>query len=512
MRSSLIFLATLLSAPILTGAPPAQAEGAADAKISPILWRFPGDYGPDLREAIAEAAEDANTRQHLIHEAQIDAWLDGLPRDSFRDLGCLDDSARCEQPQRAVGHRLGLSAIVQATLKREDSGQFSLTLKRTPASGGAPQTYTLSGGDLPTVARKALKQLGGFFGAVAVQITPEQAEIYSGDQRLGVGPGTYELPVGDHTLRATAPGYAEASEKITVGADGPTPLVLTLRATGGTVVLNYSPGHAVVYTGGAVFAKKPGVYTLPPGEHVLRIEARGYRPHEVTAQIAAGQKTPIKISLKADESLFANLPPADPITTARPYYVRAGYRGLTVTRGDYDVGGDDLELTRIGEAITMNGFEVGVGWRGDLLIIEPLTLTYAGRGGPTDASLSRGGTGTVDDFSRLLVRPAWVGVQRPIGALVPYALGGLILGFESFEIRGEDPDGDGPLAAPSDDDAGRISLTLGLEMGLRYQITEAWFVDSGLEMAWWPGDQPTFSFLLGGGFAFNWPEEWPRWW
>ena len=50
-----------------------------------------------------------------------------------------------------------------------------------------------------------------------------------------------------------------------------------------------------------------------------------------------------------------------------------GLRDPLVDEPGRDVGGDDLELTRIGEAITMNGFEVGVGWRGGDRLPENLS-------------------------------------------------------------------------------------------------------------------------------------------
>ncbi|MFN3198412.1 MAG: PEGA domain-containing protein [Bradymonadia bacterium] len=490
------------------------APALADPGEGSILWRFPGDYGPDVREAVAEAAKGSATQQHLITETQLDAWIDQLPPAKFDNLGCLDDSARCETPLGEIGRQLGLSARVDAAVTRdEQSGAFVMKLVRTPAAGGAPQTFTVRGDDLPTVAQKALKKLGGFFAQVEVKVTPETAEIWAGEQRLGQGSGVYELPVGDHTLRATAPGHIEASQPATLKSDKVVAVVFTLRGEGGRVKLAYTPAHAVVYLGKDVFAEKPGEYPMKPGTHVLRIQADGYQPHEVTAKVAEGQRTPVKVDLVAKSGFLEGfLPPPDPVTTAHPYYVRLGLRGLTMLDGDFDVGGDRLELSRLDESVTFTGLELGVGWRGETLMIEPLSLMYAGGGGPSNGRLSGGDEATLNDLSRWVIKPAWVGVRRPTGPFEPYALAGLVLSFESFEIEGTDPDAAGPATAPKDTSAGRTTLTLGMELGVRYHITEDWFAATALEMEWWPGDRLTMSYMLGGGFAFDWPGGWPKWW
>lgn len=485
----------------------------ADSSKGPILWRFPGDYGPDLQSAVASAAKASAAEAHLITDAQIDAWLEALPPPDFSKLGCLDDSARCEAVSQGVAASLGLGARMEATATRDPtSGRFQVKLVRAPADGGAPQIVEVEDASLEGAARQILQRLGGFFGELTVKVAPAEAEIFAGDKKLGVGDGTHELPVGEHVIRARAPGYAEATQPVSVKASGATPVIFTLRATGGTVTLIYTPAHAVVRLGQKEFAQKPGRYELAPGEHVLRIEASGYRPHEVTAKVAAGRNTPVKVDLVAEDGPLDFLPPAHSDTTKHDHYLRLGVRGLTLTSGDFDASGDDVELTRLNEAVRFTGLELGAGWRGETLMVEPLSIMYAGGGGPANARLANGTEVKVDNLSRWVFKPAWVGVRHPTGRFEPYALGGLVLSFESFDIETPDPDGAGLAQAQTDDGGGRTTLTLGLEIGTRLHITDEWFATGGVEVEWWPGDLPTLSFVVGGGFAFDWPQEWPRWW
>ena len=51
---------------------------------------------------------------------------------------------------------------------------------------------------------------------VKFEVTAKNAEIWSGDEKLGVAPGPIKLPLGSElTLTIKAPGYATSSVKVT---------------------------------------------------------------------------------------------------------------------------------------------------------------------------------------------------------------------------------------------------------------------------------------------------------
>jgi len=130
-------------------------------------------------------------------------------------------------------------------------------------------------------------------GQVIFEGLPDDAVVVvDGAPRSG---NTFELAPGPHDFHVLAEGFVAAPEtfQVDAGAIIRTPFTgQRIVLTTGTVVVEGLPN------GGSVFAdgdRQSGpTFDLPSGPHVIRMSAAGFSTHELTIEVAAGERNVVR--------------------------------------------------------------------------------------------------------------------------------------------------------------------------------------------------------------------------
>jgi tetratricopeptide (TPR) repeat protein len=135
-------------------------------------------------------------------------------------------------------------------------------------------------------------------GQVALSLTPPGEVIIAGRTIAATAePQTIDLPVGEHPVTASRPGYTAVDQRVTVVAGTLTPLALALERVSSTLTIETIPADVDVVlagqprgrtTAGPGEASAPLVIgDLPTGRHVLMLRRDCYQPIERTITIDA---------------------------------------------------------------------------------------------------------------------------------------------------------------------------------------------------------------------------------
>jgi hypothetical protein len=337
-------------------------------------------------------------------------------------------------------------------------------------------------------------------------VKPADASLFLDDHPLGQGVGDYPVAPGDHALRAEAPGFGPAAMTVHVEAKATVIATIELAKATSQLILHFTPLDAKVTLDGQPLDKGPNTYDVTPGAHKLELSAPKYETYRQDVQVPEGGHLELTVDLGRPAGVLANIPPPNPDTQAHGFYVRAGLRIGSLASGDVDesIGSGKTLVTvqSITESQTLAGVDLAVGWRGQIFTVEALGLTFAASGDTAPAKLAElSARAKAKNLSRVLVRPAWLGARYPIERFEPYALGGVEMAFESFDLR--------PPAEGADRANGSIddrSWLLGLELGARYHFTSDWFASAAGAFDFFPGKRGSASVVLGGGFALDLPE------
>lgn len=152
-------------------------------------------------------------------------------------------------------------------------------------------------------ARAALDRIGPRVALVEVITDPPGARVYLDRTDLGargLAPRTLALKSGRHVVIAELEGHESAqSDPVTLEAGKPVSVRLKLNRILGQVKLGGSPAGATVKLSesGPVLGTVPGTLDLPPGQHVLVVEAPGHRTARLPVTVQARETTPSGIDL-----------------------------------------------------------------------------------------------------------------------------------------------------------------------------------------------------------------------
>jgi hypothetical protein len=120
---------------------------------------------------------------------------------------------------------------------------------------------------------------------------------------------------GSHTIRLLRDGYAPVERRVTVTAKRPSPSVsvqltrasqpapsealTTAAPTTGALMIESRPRGATVYIDGRLSGTTPMLMEgLDAGDHMVSIEAEGYRPWTSSVRIGSGERSRIAVSLE----------------------------------------------------------------------------------------------------------------------------------------------------------------------------------------------------------------------
>jgi hypothetical protein len=125
-----------------------------------------------------------------------------------------------------------------------------------------------------------------------------------------------DLPLGQHTVRVSEPGYGSEQRSVTLSARSPSrTLDVTLRGSAapaaraprepatftGTLVVESRPAGAKVFLDGRGVGVTPLTMSqVGVGSHVVRIELLGYRRWSTPVRIVSGERERVAASLEEE--------------------------------------------------------------------------------------------------------------------------------------------------------------------------------------------------------------------
>ncbi len=455
----------------------------------PLLWQFP-ERGSLVQGAIKEALKEQPG--HLLDEASLEKHLKELSWP--KHLGCLDDSSRCANTKSMVRAALGLSGVMKVSQKGRQ-----VTLQLLPLKGKT-QRWTGKGVSPEEAARAAVGAYLGQ-GRLILKLKPKGAHAELKGVALE-GPGPWSLAPGHHALRVSAKGHQTLETQVEIIAQKNSLLSLELKRSEGLLELNLKPPKARVLIDDLPISKPGEPLPLEPGSYTLRFEAKGYEPHEHKVVIKHGTRLALSIALvPALPAWRKALSKPHPDTKAFPGYLRTGLSYSSLGLGDLEAekgrGEDRVSLSQQEESISLLGLELGIGWRWkEFWLIEPLLLRFQGGGAQVDAELKDDIPATMDGLSQTQLHLGRMGIRYPAWKLVPYALAGIVLSFQDFELE---PSNGEPLSME------HTEFHLGFELGVRYHHDEHWFASAAFDLDLWFGARSLSTFILGGGYALEVP-------
>jgi hypothetical protein len=116
-----------------------------------------------------------------------------------------------------------------------------------------------------------------------------------------------QVSKGQHTIRATAPGFLDYNA--TVNVTGPMTIDVVLQPAGFALTVNANVVNATVAVNNVVKGATPYVETLPPGTYSVRVSAEGFTDYIAT--VALNKPTTVNAVLKSQASFVSFVVPAN---------------------------------------------------------------------------------------------------------------------------------------------------------------------------------------------------------
>ena len=468
------------------------AQPAATAETSYVYWTFPGPYGEQVRAALVNIA--GGNPAHLLTREGQNAYLSG--RTMPENLGCLANQSTCADATRGVLGLLGISARIDATAERTDDGLI-VRLKQTSALGGDPVVHAGRGETMQAATAAAFAAVQGE-AMLILNLEPADANLRLNGQPFGQGSGSYTLPAGKHTVEA--PARQTVEQEVILSSGQVLRLVVDLSVISGKLTLAPEPPGAKVFLDGVPWPTPQTPRALGPGKYQLRVEAEGYETFSQTVTIKAATQHDLTLKLRPSAPPWRTAvksPHRD--TLAHGTYARLRFDMVSARDGDVGLeaeGGVNIEVLEQKQSIGLVGMGVAAGWRSRYLVVEALGLGIQTGSDTTETKLGDAILGELQGMTRINIRPGWVGLRYPVWRIEPYFLGGLEISTETLR---------GVTAGDRLFEVKDTRLLLGLEMGMRYVISPAFFAGLATSVTLWPGARTMATFTLDGGFAFDIP-------
>lgn len=481
-------------------AAPGAAAGDNPATAEAVLWSFPGPEGEALRAAVL-ALRGPALAGHRIAQAEVAEHL-ATQRPSPGALACLTDAAVCADEAHAVMRALGILARVEAEAQQGAKGwEVHLGQRRL---GAATDTELVGQGKtIEAAAEAALGEMSGQ-GRVQVSVKPADATLLLDGRPWATGEGIHPAPPGTWKLTVKAPNYAPLDLEITVARGELTAVTAELVTSQSMLALKIDPPDALVLVDGEVVDPSRPI-RLPPGEHTLEATAPGKAPHTHKFVVEPSTRLDLGLTMRPEgDDWAAAFSAPHPDTLAKPFQIRAALRFTSLGSGELKAtagsDADRVAVRRQTESMSQFGVSVSGGWRDEHLSLDALGLLLSNGGGPAKARMDDGTTGQIEDYRRFAVRPLWVGLRLPRWRVDPFVQVGPVLAFDAF---------DAVNANGARESFTRTAFLVGINMGARFFFSDTWFANVGFDSTFWFGERTTSTFVLGGGWAFNF--EMPKW-
>ncbi len=139
-----------------------------------------------------------------------------------------------------------------------------------------------------------------FFAHLTIDCKTSDAAIYVNDELYGIGNWSGLLTPGEYVIMVSKEGYHTQSRTIVLQEnDEQIVSIENLKATAGSMVVNYAPKGAIVYLDGTEIGLTPiRIEKLNPGLHQLRIEKEECVTEDRSVYILENKETIVEGELK----------------------------------------------------------------------------------------------------------------------------------------------------------------------------------------------------------------------
>ncbi len=477
--------------------------------------------------AVAADGERATeSRRHFDNGIKL--YRDG----NFR--GALVEFEAAHELVPSAGALRNVALCQKALFRYAEAAETLRSLLRTHGT-------ELVAGDRATI-EAAITELEGLVGVVVLVVSPPEAAVtvdgrtVTADERAA----GLRLNVGEHTVTATAPGYAPLTSVVSVASGRhEVPVELALDATMGFLSVDAGDPDAAIAIDGEARAFQRWSGPLPTGRHRIQIYKKGHEPFDQRVRVEPGKTVEVTADFGPPvegeaPTMKLGTPPPPPLP-GPPLPDQGWYAAGTINvlaLGDAPRGMEHVDGTEPTEA---GGITTGI--RAGYRLLTPLATEVVVEGGgfPVSNACDQLEYGPACDAEDALRRPYQLTLVR-LGGNVRLLTSGEKLRFASSAGTGAVRH---RLAVPELDDtrlaelvAERVSLIgveperevegwnayfmleLGLELNLRHVLLGAGAqlcIDSTAHTIADDGYEP-FAGLVMGGLALRvgWSEWTPR--
>jgi hypothetical protein len=167
--------------------------------------------------------------------------------------------------------------------------------------------------------REAIQELGTLVGTLLVQVTPPDARVAVDGRALEPGElkSGVRLNVGEHTLAASAPGYAAMTRVIRVaGGQKAVTEPIALRATMGFVEVRARDAEAAIAVDGRPVAYHSWRGPLAAGVHLVQVYRPGFTAFERQIEVEVGKT--LELTAELGPPLAPDERQPEPSSTSAP--------------------------------------------------------------------------------------------------------------------------------------------------------------------------------------------------
>lgn len=348
----------------------------------------------------------------------IQPMLKAIKKDKFGEIFVEADVPDAEVWLDGNKHPDSTPTVIRKVIV----GPHVIEVRKAPAMPWK-QTVNVEEGK-PTKVRAELEAtIGGPSGTVRVLANVDKARVFLDGKDMGPQPlDVKDISPGEHVIEVKAPGYMTAEKRVTVGAGDAQVLKIDLQpeaaADSGVVKVVSRVPEATVYIDGKNVGSVPQEATLPPGEHYVTVEKKGYTKFEKKLRVQTGQTMTVSADLKAVGGINVVSNPAgaeiliDGISVGK----------TPMKKEDIDVGDHILTV----RAPNFYNFEKTITVKGGDTQVVQATLEHIDTG-PTPAELAREQKGLTSFGARVLPRgrtavdgyagyPYYAGIRFTVGA------------------------------------------------------------------------------------------------
>ncbi|PJB47322.1 MAG: hypothetical protein CO108_04350 [Deltaproteobacteria bacterium CG_4_9_14_3_um_filter_63_12] len=468
-------------------------------------WHLTSDAGEEAGKEFESQLRSVLVQAEGTHHTTEGSLAELLDQKPLKVPSCFEGAKLCTTVPELLVEALGVDGLVEGRISAAADGyQVELTLYRE--FGGTPKVVTRSGADLEGVVRDAVGALFTLEAAIKIYTEPAGASVFVNGNLVGESPTRVQVHEGNHGLRLEKEGYEVLREDLTVlpGEVREYNATLVPKVTQITVITWAE--SAAVYVDGKLSGASGAPIDVMPGAHSLELRANGYRPIEITFDIAAAQRRTIQLAmLKEVEDPWARREQA--IRTYR-LYVEAGYaltlQSIGFAGATADIAGSTYSPTSFGgedrASLVFNGVKLAVGYT-----MERLGLVFLGVDlmvASMDSELiltaqdtARRESAVGQGASHIALYPLQGTFRELWGAFGAEAQTGLGVSFDSLN---------GDLTGDAFD-LSQTAVFWSLAASGRYYLSEEWSLTLGYRMDYDFADQRGLRHGFFAGVGFNLP-------